>query len=419
MRTGIALLALGCTPTQTYKNNTAPKARIVSHTTATTVFTNVETDFLGEATDPDQTNSSLTAHWSIEGTVGCPNASVKGDIGSTRCIVTLEEPGTIAVSLEVIDDDGDSDIQDLVLTVVETEVTVDSEITVEDQHNYTASFDVSLGQVDVAIGGDIQLDWCSITTDDRGRPVPDASLISRLELREFTYLPSEIEDALSTGTLSLDDAQSTFIFYNGSALCSVAGRAMRDGYGIQFDPTSALVGAGHSWLLIAQNNDTIPTFDPLASAGVVAGTSGNLDVTLDDPISDLGFLADLLSLQHLSTVSGRDEYTLDWSAVTTDSLGQPFDISKANRLFIANSSDNLVTLQQTLLSLETHADAFYRTSVGNGDSVDLLTAENAEGDSFEGFTEEGIWLVGIECARCTHPAPLLLAVIDVDPPTTR
>ena len=408
-------IASGCAPDDPYASNTAPLVRIVSHTDATTVFTDVETEFLGEATDPDQVNKSLTAHWSIEGTVGCPDAPIVRDIGSTRCSVILDEPGTIAVSLEVIDDEGESSRQDLTLTVVQTIDAAPTALVVEPPNTYSATLDVTLETVEVALGGNPQVDWCSLTTDDRGRTVDDANTLSRAEIREFTLVPSELELALSAGELDLDNALSTYIFYNGSELCSAPTSAMRDGTGVQFDPAAALQGDGHSWLVTLHNADAIPSFDPLASAVMVAHPSGGGEVVLDDVSSDLGFTPDLLSLEHLRTVAGADAYTLDWSALTTDSLGNPFDSVSANRLFIAQSSDDLVSLQQSLLSLETHADAFYRRKVGNSTSTDLMTAENDLGEPFPGFTEEGVWLVGIECNGCTHPAPVLLTVVDVDP----
>ena len=262
------------------------------------------------------------------------------------------------------------------------------------------------------------MDWCSISTDDRGRPVSDPTLINRVELREFPFIPADIETLMGSGELSLDDAVSTFVFYNGSNLCTIPMSGFRDAYGVQLDPATYILGNGRTWLAYSQFNDTVPSFDPVASVFIIAGFTNITDAALTDSTSDWGFTADLLSLEHMGTLADGGDYTLDWSALTTDVLGNSFDRNIADRLFIAQTSDDLVSLQQSLLALENDADAFYRMTVGGAISANLMDAEMADGTSFGGFTEDGLWLIGLECSTCMHPAPLTVAVIDVEAATT-
>ncbi len=417
MRPWMALLVLGCNESTGYESNDPPEARIISHTAATTVFTNVETEFLGEATDVDQPNTSLTAHWTIEGTIGCRSAPILKAGGATRCKIIIRETGLTAVSLEVIDNDGESAIHELTLQVVAGVAPGSTDLVVGDDNNYSALGGVDIVEIDVEPGGDVNIDWCSLTADDRGRDVPDPSLIDRVELREFPYVPEDIEDFLGRGIPILENASSTWIFYNGGNICSTALTNFRDGSGVQIDPMTYLLGNGRTWMVYPHYNDTLPTFDPVSSAFMVAGFSNNLNATLDDNSSTWGFAADLLSLEHVATVADRDDYTLDWSDVTRNILGNSFEQTVANKLFIAKTSEDLVSLQPLVLAIEDNSDEFYRMNVGGAISADLMAAESADGTAFAGFTEDGLWLVGIECASCEHPAPLFLTVVDVQAAT--
>jgi len=419
MRPWIAVLALGCASSNNYGTNKPPTARIISHTNATRVFSNVETEFLGEVTDPDQSNESLTANWLVQGTVGCPNADINTDEGLTRCDLTITELGQLSVTLEVIDHEGEITVQSLSLEVVDGGVEYTTDLVVEDRNNYTAQGNLQIEELEVSPGAELQMDWCDITTDDRGRDVEEATLIDRMEMREFAHTPSELRDLLATGDLDIDDAVNTFIYFNGSDRCEVSVAAFRDDDAIALDPTESLVGNGQTWLFFGANNGTVPTFDPVSMLMIWAGFTNVVDAVLTDDTSGWGFVPDMLTLDHVSTVAGHDNYVLNWSALTTDVLGNDIDSATADRLFIARTSSDLVALQQSLLALEAEAEEFYRMNVGNQTATDLMLAEDKNGTVFGGFTDQGLWLVGLECSTCMYPAPLFVTVVDVEAQTTQ
>ena len=55
----------------------------------------------------------------------------------------------------------------------------------------------------------------------------------------------------------------------------------------------------------------------------------------------------------------------------------------------------------------------YTTDVFNATEGDLAGATDVGGDPFEGFTTDGVWVVGSWCPGCTDTMPSVLAVVDV------
>jgi hypothetical protein len=111
----------------------------------------------------------------------------------------------------------------------------------------------------------------------------------------------------------------------------------------------------------------------------------------------------------LRTQTGHDDYPLDWSAVTTDGYGEPYDAARADELFLAryDDVDEADDLTGRLLDLEATAAGWWTAPLAGEASVSLSDLAGFPG------LEAGVYLVGARCTTCLGPAPLWAAGLEV------
>jgi hypothetical protein len=120
----------------------------------------------------------------------------------------------------------------------------------------------------------------------------------------------------------------------------------------------------------------------------------------------------------LRTDSGHERYTVDFSGLTVDAYGKPFDLARTDRVFVArfDGVDEADDLGADVLDLRGVASGFWTVGTGGFGTADLGLATDEAGAAFPGFTSDTQWLVGGECTTCLGPAPQFLAVVDVRDP---
>ncbi|MEZ4239199.1 MAG: hypothetical protein R3F59_24200 [Myxococcota bacterium] len=111
----------------------------------------------------------------------------------------------------------------------------------------------------------------------------------------------------------------------------------------------------------------------------------------------------------LRTEATYDDWPLDWSAVTTDGYGQPYDNARADELFLAryDDVDEADDLSARLVDLPATA-VDYWTAPLSGTSAHLSDLAG-----FDALASGGIYLVGARCTTCLGPAPLWVAGLEV------
>lgn len=289
-----------------------------------------------------------------------------------------------------------------------------------DENSYAYTGEMTIGSVAVAAQVDASVDWCALTTDIRGRPVVP-ELIDRVLMVEIAATPDEVVHMIETNTLSQEDTVSQFFFMNEEAARCTANLSEFEIIGNSFR-VDDFVPSENTWLMTVTYYEAgvfdfvMPQF-VVPSAGEPNDVVGFLDST-----SSLAFDADLHSLEPMRTSADFDAWTFDWSAVTKDVYGNPYDDEVGNRVLVGHVPfDDIADLEAVFLRLDDEADALYRLDQVDGVPVvmgetdaDLMLATDASGAAFPGFTTDGIWLVGVECSTCTSPAPLLLGVVEVE-----
>lgn len=283
----------------------------------------------------------------------------------------------------------------------------------EDANNYAFDGTFTIETVEVEPGQDFCVDWSGITTDIRGRAF-DATDVDQVALLQFDLTQSDVLDQIDTNQLRQDDAAYQYLWTQpggASTMCATEAEII----GNFFDPALLVEESDKTWVLSLIDLDTGKN-DILMTA-FVAPTDGstNHDYAFTDTTASLAYTVDIDGKDPIVATAAAGSWTLDWSGVTNDVNGMPFDPLLGDELLIAHYADytSVAEVEDVFLRLDTEASETYVLNVYGEVDADLSTAETDDGDGFGGFTTDGVWLVAISCTTCTSPVPQLLAWIDV------
>lgn len=303
-----------------------------------------------------------------------------------------------------------------------------------DASNYTYEGELIAEEVAWAEGQDGTLDWSGFTTDMRGRSVDPAS-VAKLSLTAFSLDKAGVLSKVESNDLKMSDVRLYYEFDNTG---EEGGRTSADLsefsiIGNEFVPENDLLAHGPEdgdWTWMAsvwsvspynavdsdddgevdtEREEIITSVFVVPTAGISAtGYSFGVDT------ATFVFDPDLHSAESLRTSAGLDAYTLDWSLVTTDASGRDFDKKYGDQVIIGHVAEEVSYVEDELARIHEVADAVYIADCYWETDVDLMSATSLDGTTFPGFTPGGTWLVGVECTQCTSPAPLILAVVEVE-----
>jgi len=287
-------------------------------------------------------------------------------------------------------------------------------LTFEDANNYSYQSRIEIQSVTMQAGVDPCFDWSGLTTDIRGR-----AFDGDVDEAYFTEMANSQEETVASfedNTFIQADVDEPFVvnptddvrdFCAEQAGFAAAGNAF----------TSDRFEEGEDWLITLTKFRDSPAggTDPIMSLFVTpdAKSDVNTVVIADDSMSLEITALDIAGVPTIPVSPGTRK--ADWSAVTTDVYGNPFNNQDGNDLFVARFDvDTPAAIEDVFLTLDTAAAEIYRfDSFGTTELDDLRRATDSDGNAFSGFTRDGVWVFGVACGICNNPAPLLLGVLEV------
>ncbi len=292
---------------------------------------------------------------------------------------------------------------------------LDGDLVFTDAHSYSYTGELDVEVVDLGAGEDVQLSWDQLTVDVRGGAIDGPEDIHSAALVGFMLTQQEVIDAIAMNALLQSDVGAYYTFDNSAGLSS----AMLSEFSIignAFDPAEGFVVRDTDWTWAVTlwsdmpngRNDirTVMFLKPEED-------SETHEAAFTDATAILDFQVDLHSAATLPTAPGLT-YTLDWSAVTQDSFGNELNPASVDRLLVGNAPGaTLEEAEADFLQYFDQSDDIYRLEVFGTTSSPLAGAVDVDGDTFPGFTDDGVWLVGLESLASTSPAPLVMGVVEV------
>ncbi|RME22293.1 MAG: hypothetical protein D6798_16160 [Deltaproteobacteria bacterium] len=283
-------------------------------------------------------------------------------------------------------------------------------VTLGDANNYRFHGILDGPSVQLAEYRDVTLSWAGLTHDLLCHdldPVADIDNVAFMIFPELTE--AEVEQGLADDSLSQVDLGAYLSFEPGDATeVSLSDLTF---FGTDADIEEEFYEGHGAWLLTLTTGTTIgvgvrsiafltPTAGETATRGEIQGGCGILDATVD-----------LRSLQP-APIAAQGPWSIDWSAVTTNMGGNPFEPLSVSEVMVGRYDEDLATLEERFLDLELLTDDLWLGPHPSGTATDLSTlARASDGAPFPGFSPDGTWLFALRCGTCSNPAPLFLTVL--------
>ncbi|MEQ1504018.1 MAG: hypothetical protein ABMB14_17380 [Myxococcota bacterium] len=284
------------------------------------------------------------------------------------------------------------------------------DLVVAQADSYAATVDWTVGSVTIRPQFDTVLSWSGITTDAWGAPLDPAS-VPVLALIEVLYPPDEVGAHLAADDFGFELLSVWQAPVDGLVFAHLTDFVYQS---TPFDPVAYLVPEpGKTWLAALAETDGSRLDLRTVLALEVGGASDASRAEFTDTSAAVAWSA-AFPATAITTATGWETYTIDWSGVTTDALGKPYDKELGDRLFIGKI-DGVTTaaLGDAALDLPSVATEWWTMDVARDTEARLEFARDEANDAFPGFTA-GTWVVGVTCSTCLSPFPLWATTLTVE-----
>lgn len=254
-------------------------------------------------------------------------------------------------------------------------------------------------------GADVAFDWSGLRKDVYGRDVSwsddqyEAWLVSSLTRSLSELVIGMVSESLDQASLAL------FVTcLSDDAACKLSEFRLLDGAA---DVKQRFATSEESWGLVVVN----PRDGGLAAVVEIVPTlhGGLSEVTVDHSAA-LQYEADLAEVAPLQVRANEPALQVDWSDVSTESLGATMVPGSADELFVIRSSLSRAELAAHVYDLAAVADARWTMPLGHTTQADLGKLTGIE--PFNGIDSGSTWVLGLQCSGCSTPAPRLLTVLE-------
>ena len=272
-----------------------------------------------------------------------------------------------------------------------------------DDHNYRYAPTLRAATVDVAPLEDVEIGWAGLTRDLQGRDVAPgeldrATLVVTRELDAASTL-----DALAHDRLPMSDVRIVLFCDSPAQHCLLSEFSLG---GNLVDPSQYLTPGPGTWLIAAGRSEATEVAS-FAVLRPVDGARSPERVEFTPDTATLDVRVDLTSPSRV-TLDPVALPVVDWSGVTVDALGNAVELSRFDRLELAQVPLSPEALEEQFLALDSLKAVSYTSDVAGLTSYPLSTLTGGQA-----LASGGTWLLALRCSTCRNPAPRFLTVLDL------
>jgi len=284
--------------------------------------------------------------------------------------------------------------------------------------NYAFSSTITLPPVMVQPDVELTFDWSAVTQDLLGHDLSPTADVDMVELGLWELTQAELEEKLNADQLKQSDLEVIANLETGQTLTSAT----------LFNFTSAGTPLTPDQILPYMNATNYPpdlhTYTIMIATGTVLGqgtrllqafrldpTSTNTTVNLTNASVNLVWNADLGALTSPEVHAATAGITIDWSGMTVNSMGFPFEPSDITEVMVGHYDETPEELESQFLDLELIHEDLWRGMVAAGTSINLSELTNEAAAPFPGITASGTWVLALICGDCANPAPWYLTIL--------
>ena len=296
--------------------------------------------------------------------------------------------------------------------------------------NFTST--LTFPPVKVAPKSDLTLDWSGVTTDFLGHALDTKKNLNTILVLMFKLTLADLQTHLNADDIKQKDLVTIPLQYatDGSGTSAKlltftnSGNPSASDIMSYLDPTQ-YSPASYTYTLMAATGSMLGEGTRMIQSFQVDPNSTNTTVNMTKDSTQLTYTADLSHLTPTGVPAGKATLTLDYSQITKNGLGNPFDAGSITKALVGYYSETPAELEKKFLDIELIAKKLYR---GDSDTratnhidlsdnkVDLSALKTDGGDAFSGIDDTGTWLVALQCGGCRNPAPWYLSVLKVCTP---
>jgi hypothetical protein len=295
-------------------------------------------------------------------------------------------------------------------------------VVITDETNYSLTDSFSIQHVVLKDNTDLVFDWSMLSVDFFGKAVTPTTDINTVSISLWNLKPADIEQALKVDDLPLGSnsgvittfPDGTYTHMNLLGFNELGNPLPTDELWSRFDtatPNYQYPQDQYTFLLMAQSGTDVGRRPhSIALFNIDPGSSvTELDLTNDS--TKLTYSVDL-ERAHPMLVPAGAPFTIDWSQMTTNCLGNTYDYSQITEAAVAHyTTKTLPELQQDFLNLEDIADGWWSAQVTAGASIDFSMLTDKNGAAFPGIDSTGVWMAALFCGTCNNPAPWSITIL--------
>ncbi len=296
-------------------------------------------------------------------------------------------------------------------------------VVITDPTNYSLSDSFTMQVATLKDNTDLIFDWSGVTVDFFGKPVNPLTDIDTVLIALWNLTPQGIEDALKVDNLPLASNKGvittfpdgTYANINLLSFNELGNPLPTDELWSRFntaDPNFMYPQDQYTFLAMAQTGTDIGKNPRMISLFHVDPSASQTTLNFTNDSTKLSYSVDLLKAHPMEVPASVPALTVDWSQMSTNSLGNVYTYSEITLAAVAHyKTETLPQLQQDFLNLESIADGWWSGPVVAGASVDLSGLTDAGGAAFPGIDSTGVWMAALFCGNCNNPAPWSITIL--------
>jgi hypothetical protein len=301
-----------------------------------------------------------------------------------------------------------------------------TELKAAEVHNYTVTSSITLPPIKVGQRKNLTFDWSAITTDLMNHtidPKKDVKLVVLLawdipltnsadetKSLQYKFIHDTIDgpDMVAVPMQYPPNGQTSANLYDFTISGNRVQPAQIDTY---FDLSNQHPPENYCYTVMISSSTVVGSGAIRLQSIVLDANSDNSEVKVSNDSAQLAFKADLTKLTPMGIPAGTADITLDWSNIKTNAIGDVFMTNSITTVMVGHYKETPAELSDKFLSLDRIATELYRADIDSGTTLKFSDLKDSDGNKFTGITEDGTWIVGLQCGTCHNPSPLFVTIL--------
>jgi len=299
-------------------------------------------------------------------------------------------------------------------------------IVAAEENDYAFKSSIMLHPVTVKSMSDLMFDWGGVTKDFLGHQVDPVKDLNSIFVLLVDVPSATLETQLDNDMFSEMSIQITpppLFSPNGPTSGSLFEDFTVGGEAITLTSAGPYLNAAtynpsnSTFAVVAQSGPNLGSNIHMLQSFELSDSSTNTKVTLTNSSTTLTYTANLHDLHPTGVPANTASLTLDWSKIQKNALGNSFGngsgytTTSITSAIVGHYTQSLSELEGKFPDLQMIAQDLYTATTPYGTTLDFTTLKDANGNSFNGVTSDGTWLVGLICGMCENPAPWYMSVL--------